>query len=122
MAIAQAYLVGRIESHVRLRATTPSPRSALPTRKENLVHRQSLPTRDAASRAIVEFIEVFLQQARLHSTLGNLTPAQYRDIQLDAHSGRVNSERCGQVDHVTLLHERHRLARIPFAPLLEGRA
>ena len=47
------------------------------TLKEELVHRQTYPTRAAARAAIFEFIEVFYNRRRLHSSLGNLTPAEY---------------------------------------------
>lgn len=47
------------------------------TLKEELVHRQTLPTRAAARRAIFEFIEVFYNRSRLHSTLNYRTPAEY---------------------------------------------
>lgn len=49
------------------------------TLKEELVHRLVLPDRDAARRAIFEFIEVFYNRTRLHSTLGYLTPLEYEE-------------------------------------------
>ena len=50
------------------------------TLKEELVYRLVLTTRDAAQRAIFEFIEVFYNRNRLHSTLGYLTPAEYEKM------------------------------------------
>jgi len=47
------------------------------TLKEELVYRLVLPTREAARRAIFEFIEVFYNRIRMHSSLGYLTPAEY---------------------------------------------
>ena len=47
------------------------------TLKEELVHRQTLPTRAAARRAVFEFIEVFYNRSRLHSALGYRTPVEY---------------------------------------------
>jgi transposase InsO family protein len=47
------------------------------TLKEELVYRLVLPTREAARRAIFEFIEVFYNRSRLHSSLGYFTPAEY---------------------------------------------
>jgi transposase InsO family protein len=44
-----------------------------------LVHRQTFPTRAAARRAIFEFIEVFYNRGRLHSTLNYRTPAEYEE-------------------------------------------
>jgi putative transposase len=49
------------------------------TLKEELVHRQTFPTRAAARTAIFEFIEVFYNQRRLHSSLGYLTPAELEE-------------------------------------------
>ncbi len=49
------------------------------TLKEELVHRQALPTRAAARRAIFEFIEVFYNRRRLHSTLNYRTPVEYEE-------------------------------------------
>ena len=50
------------------------------TLKEELVYRLVLPTREAARRAIFEFIEVFYNRSRLHSSLGYLTPAEYEKM------------------------------------------
>jgi putative transposase len=47
------------------------------TLKEELIYRQVWPTRAHARRAIFEFIEVFYNRERLHSSLGNLTPVEY---------------------------------------------
>jgi len=47
------------------------------TLKEELIYRQSWPTRSLAQRAVFEFIEVFYNRQRLHSSLGNLTPVEY---------------------------------------------
>jgi len=47
------------------------------TLKEELIYRQAWPTRIQARRAIFEFIEVFYNRERLHSSLGNLTPVEY---------------------------------------------
>lgn len=52
------------------------------TLKEELVYRSTFPTRAVARAAIFEFIEVFYNRSRLHSTLGNLTPAEYEEQRL----------------------------------------
>ena len=49
------------------------------TLKEEPVHCQTLPTRDAARRAIFEFVEVFYNRSRLHSTLNYRTPVEYEE-------------------------------------------
>jgi transposase InsO family protein len=46
------------------------------TLKNELVHRATFPTREAARRAIFEYVEVFYNRRRRHSGLGFLTPAQ----------------------------------------------
>jgi transposase InsO family protein len=47
------------------------------TLKLDLLYRHSWPTRAAARSAIFEYIEVFYNRERRHSTLGNLSPADY---------------------------------------------
>ena len=47
------------------------------TLKDELLYRRSWPTRAAAQHAIFEFIEVFYNRQRLHSSLGYLSPAEY---------------------------------------------
>jgi putative transposase len=44
--------------------------------KTELVHRTTFPTREAARRAIFEYVETFYNRRRRHSGLGFLTPAQ----------------------------------------------
>ena len=46
------------------------------TLKNELVHRTAFPTREAARRAIFEYVEAFYNRRRRHSALGFLTPAQ----------------------------------------------
>ena len=60
------------------------------TLKEELIYRQAWPTRVHARRAIFEFIEVFYNRERLHSSLGNLTPAQYE--QRRKHSDHADTQ------------------------------
>ena len=47
------------------------------TLKGELLHRQSWPTRAAARQAIFEYIEVWYNRQRRHSTLGYLSPEAY---------------------------------------------
>ena len=44
--------------------------------KNELVHRATFPTREAARRAIFDYVEAFHNRRRRHSALGFLTPAQ----------------------------------------------
>jgi putative transposase len=54
------------------------------TLKDELLYRRSWPTRAAAQYAIFEFIEVFYNRQRLHSSLGYLSPAEYETIRHNA--------------------------------------
>ena len=47
------------------------------TLKTELVHHRDYQTRDEARRDIFEFIEIFYNRQRRHSTLGYLSPAQF---------------------------------------------
>ena len=49
------------------------------TLKQELVHREAYATREEARRSLFEYIEVFYNRQRLHSTLGYLSPAQYEE-------------------------------------------
>jgi len=50
------------------------------TIKVELLHRQTWPTRAAAQLAIFEFIEVWYNRQRRHSTLGYATPLEYEAL------------------------------------------
>jgi putative transposase len=47
------------------------------TLKRELVHRQRFATRAQARSAIFEFIEVFYNRQRRHSTIGMVSPAEF---------------------------------------------
>ncbi len=47
------------------------------TLKTELIHRHSWATRTHARRAVFDFVEVFYNRQRLHSSLGYLSPAEY---------------------------------------------
>ena len=49
------------------------------TLKQELVHRETYATREEAQRSLFEYIEVFYNRQRLHSTLGYLSPVQYEE-------------------------------------------
>ncbi len=50
------------------------------TRKVELLHRQPWPTRAAAQLAIFEFIEVWYNRRRRHSTLGYRSPLEHEEV------------------------------------------
>ena len=47
--------------------------------KLECIYRQALPTRTHARRAVFDYIEVFYNRRRLHSTLGYMTPTAYEN-------------------------------------------
>jgi putative transposase len=57
------------------------------TLKLDLVYRHGWPTRASARTAIFEYIEGFYNRERRHSTLGNLSPADYEAAHTAACSG-----------------------------------
>ena len=48
--------------------------------KEECIHRRSWPTRAQVRHAVFDYIEVFYNRQRLHSSLGYLTPVEYEAI------------------------------------------
>lgn len=50
------------------------------TLKLELVYRRPLPTRAAARQAVFEYIEVFYNRQRLHSSLGYRCPVEYEQV------------------------------------------
>ena len=47
--------------------------------KKDLIHRERFPTRAAATSAIFEYVERFYNRIRRHSSLGYMTPVQFRE-------------------------------------------
>lgn len=54
------------------------------TLKVELVYRRRFRTRAEAKAAIVEYIELFYNRRRLHSSLGYLSPAEYEELAIAA--------------------------------------
>ena len=52
------------------------------TLKKELIRRQPWPTRAELRQAVFEYIELFYNATRRHSTLGFLSPAEYERISL----------------------------------------
>lgn len=48
--------------------------------KKELIHRRSWPTRADAAAAIHEYIEVFYNRQRRHSTLGGKSPDRFEKL------------------------------------------
>jgi transposase InsO family protein len=47
------------------------------TLKVELIHRNKFRTRDEAKRKIFEYVEMYYNRKRAHSTLGNMSPFEY---------------------------------------------
>jgi putative transposase len=52
------------------------------TLKKELIHRRSWPTKDELRSEVFDYIEVFYNRERRHSTLGQRSPADYERLQL----------------------------------------
>lgn len=63
----------------------PGGESWFATLKTELIHRQSWPTKAQARRAIFEFVEVFYNRQRLHSSLNCLTPLEFEQSMIHHH-------------------------------------
>jgi transposase InsO family protein len=59
------------------------------TLKEELLHRGVWPTRDAARRAVFEYVEVFYNRQRMHSALDYHTPAEYEARRRNLHTAQA---------------------------------
>ncbi len=77
------------EAHVRFcesaavkfrRATRPPAESFFKTLKSELWGHKAFSTREIARQAIFEYIEVFYNRQRLHSSIDYLTPIEYEMI------------------------------------------
>jgi len=61
------------------------------TLKEELIYRVVLPTRAVARRAIFEYVEVFYNRTRRHSSLGYISPAEYERRGIDLALSRAQA-------------------------------
>jgi putative transposase len=82
--LSGAYADRLADHHLRQSVGNPGtcwdnavPESFFATLKTELLHRQAWPTRQQARTAIFEYIEVFYNRQRRHSTLGYLAPAEF---------------------------------------------
>jgi transposase InsO family protein len=52
------------------------------TLKKELIHRRTWPTKAELRTEVFDYIEVFYNRERRHSTLGHLSPMQYERLSL----------------------------------------
>jgi putative transposase len=68
------------------------------TLKKELVHRRSWPTRRELISEVFEYIEVFYNRQRRHSTLGYLTPQQFENSTLIDDGASLAASRLAPLD------------------------
>ena len=82
------------------------------TLKKELIHGRAWPTKAELRTEVFEYIEVFYNRRRRHSTLGMLSPADYENSTLSDPGARPRrfAARIHQQDQVHCTnHQRHRL-------------
>ena len=62
------------------------------TLKKELVHRRAWPTRTDLRQAVFEYIELFYNTTRRHSTLGMRSPAEYENMTADQPSTEADTD------------------------------
>ena len=72
------------------------------TLKKELIHRRSWPRKDELRSEVFEFIEIFYNRRRRHSTLGMLSPADYENSTLRDPRGRVAASRLQPTDKINI--------------------
>jgi putative transposase len=73
------------------------------TLKKELIHRRSWPTRAELRTEVFDYIEVFYNRERRHSTLGQLSPVNYENSTLSS-SGPIDAaSRLPSLDPITIM-------------------
>jgi putative transposase len=62
------------------------------TLKKELIHRRSWPARDELRREVFDYIEIFYNATRRHSTLNMLSPVTYEMIHSHQQSNKTNND------------------------------
>ena len=73
------------------------------TLKKELVHRRSWPTRAELRTAVFDYIEVFYNRERRHSTLGQLSPVDYENSTLSPSSSIDAASRLPSLDPIAIM-------------------
>jgi putative transposase len=68
------------------------------TIKKDLIHRRSWPTKGEARVAVFEYIEVFYNRRRRHSTLGYLSPVQFENSSRGDRATGLAASRLASID------------------------
>jgi putative transposase len=80
------------------------------TIKKDLIHRRSWPTKAEARVAVFEYIEVFYNRRRRHSTLGYLSPAQFENGSLGDRGTTLAASRLASSDRKRIKTEQPQAA------------
>ena len=72
------------------------------TLKKELVDRRSWPDKNELRMEIFDFIEIFYNRQRRHSTLGMLSPADYENSTLDPGGSRNAASRLASNEKMTI--------------------
>jgi putative transposase len=80
------------------------------TIKKDLIHRRSWPTKAEARVAVFEYIEVFYNRRRRHSTLGYLSPAQFENGSLGDRGTTLAASRLASTDRKRIKTEQPQTA------------
>ena len=70
------------------------------TLKKELIHRRSWPTKAELRTDVFEYIEVFYNRRRRHSTLGMLSPAEFEDRTLRSSSASLAASRLASTNKI----------------------
>ena len=70
-------IAGDLTEQMAQRVLDAAAESFMATIKKELIYRHTFKTRNAAQLAIFDYVECFYNPVRRHSTLGNISPADY---------------------------------------------
>jgi putative transposase len=68
--------------------------------KKDLIHRRSWPTKAEARTAVFDYVEVFYNRRRRHSTLGMLSPADFENSTLTADGASLAASRLASTNKI----------------------
>jgi transposase InsO family protein len=68
--------------------------------KKDVIHRQSWPTKAEARTAVFDYIEVFYNRRRRHSTLGMLSPLEFENGTLRPAAASLGASRLASITNM----------------------
>ena len=70
------------------------------TLKKELIHRQAWPAKAGLRTEVFDYIEVFYNRERRHSTLGQRSPVDYENSTLSPSSSALAASRLASLDQI----------------------